>query len=384
MFDDRDEGDGACADPGRLEALRGYEILDTPREPEFDSLAELASRVCRTPIAAVNLIEDRRQWFKAEVGIGVREMPVDVSICRHFLLRPGLNIVRDTRADPRLSGNPLVTGEPGLRFYAGCPLQTPEGHALGTLCVLDHRPRDLDEDQRFALRTLSAQVMAQMNLRLALRQKQRLVEQRDLLLDEMNHRVKNSLQLITSIVGLRARSVADPAGRAALKDVQARVASLGAVHEHLYRSDQAGTVEFAAYLRDLVERLRPSLGLPAPVDLRAEPTTVPLAWAVPLALIANELVTNAAKHAYPDGAGGPVRITLTRAPPGGDGGHVLTVADEGRGLPPGSAALRPGTATLGMRLLEALAKQIGARLTVAEGGPGTRIAVFFGEAGSGA
>ena len=79
-----------------------------------------------------------------------------------------------------------------------------------------------------------------------------------------------------------------------------------------------------------------------------------------------------------------MRITLTRAPPGGDGGHVLTVADEGRGLPPGSTALRPGAATLGMRLLEALAKQIGARLTVAEGGPGTRIAVFFGEAGSGA
>jgi GAF domain-containing protein len=147
-----DDGkDGACADPGRLGALRGYEILDTPREPEFDSLAELASRVCRTPIAAVNLIEDRRQWFKAEVGIGVREMPVEDSICRHFLLRPGLNIVHDTRADPRLSGNPLVAGEPGLRFYAGCPLQTPEGHALGTLCVLDHRPRDLDEDQRFAL-----------------------------------------------------------------------------------------------------------------------------------------------------------------------------------------------------------------------------------------
>jgi hypothetical protein len=127
VSDDRDEGDGACAGPGRLEALRGYEILDTPREPEFDSLAELASRVCRTPIAAVNLIEDRRQWFKAEVGIGVREMPVEDSICRHFLLRPGLNIVNDTRADPRLSGNPLVAGEPGLRFYAGCLLQTPEG-----------------------------------------------------------------------------------------------------------------------------------------------------------------------------------------------------------------------------------------------------------------
>jgi two-component sensor histidine kinase len=105
---------------------------------------------------------------------------------------------------------------------------------------------------------------------------------------------------------------------------------------------------------------------------------------VPLALIANELVTNAAKHAYPDGAGGPVRITLTRVPPGGGGGHVLTVADEGRGLPPGSAALRPGTATLGMRLLEALADQIGARLTLAEGGPGTRISVTFGQAGPGA
>jgi two-component sensor histidine kinase len=104
---------------------------------------------------------------------------------------------------------------------------------------------------------------------------------------------------------------------------------------------------------------------------------------VPLALIANELVTNAAKHAYPDGAGGPVRVTLARVPPGGDGGHVLTVADEGRGLPPGST-FGPGTATLGMRLLRALAAQISARLILEDGGPGARISVVFGEAGPGA
>ncbi len=125
----------------RLEALARYEILDTPREPQFDDVARLAADIFEAPIAVVNLIAEGRQWFKAEVGIGADELPLDVSICAHAILQPGIFVVPDTTQDARFVRNPLVSGEPGLRFYAGALLETPEGLPLGTVCVLDTKPR---------------------------------------------------------------------------------------------------------------------------------------------------------------------------------------------------------------------------------------------------
>jgi GAF domain-containing protein len=118
----------------RLAALKRYEILDTPREPEFDDVARLAADIFEAPIAVVNLIAEGRQWFKAEIGIGADELPLDVSICAHAIFQPGIFVVRDAAADPRFAANPLVTGEPGLRFYAGALLETPDGLPLGTVC----------------------------------------------------------------------------------------------------------------------------------------------------------------------------------------------------------------------------------------------------------
>jgi PAS domain S-box-containing protein len=151
----------------RLAALDRYAILDTPREAEFDDVARLAADIFDAPIAVVNLIAGERQWFKAEVGIGADELPLDVSICAHAILQPGVFIVPDTTADVRFAANPLVTGEPGLRFYAGALLETPEGLPLGTVCVLDTKPRPegITERQRLTLEVLARQVMTQLDLR---------------------------------------------------------------------------------------------------------------------------------------------------------------------------------------------------------------------------
>ena len=129
------------AEEFRLGSLRSYGILDTPREADFDEVVEVASAICGTPISVINLIDQGRQWFKAEVGLGVRETPLDSSICAHAILQPGLFIVPDTTQDRRFADNPLVTGDPHLRFYAGALLETPEGFPLGTVCVLDYKPR---------------------------------------------------------------------------------------------------------------------------------------------------------------------------------------------------------------------------------------------------
>src|SRR5215213_2873726 len=111
-----------------------------------------------TPIALISLIEDRRQWFKAEVGLGLRETPLEQSICAQALLEPGLVVISDLSRDERFACNPLITGHPHLRFYAGARLQTREGLPLGRLCVLDHEPRDLTGDQAFTLNALARQV----------------------------------------------------------------------------------------------------------------------------------------------------------------------------------------------------------------------------------
>ena len=135
-----DEGQLPWDESARLRALESYGILDTPREADFDDVAALAAAAFDAPIAVINLIADGRQWFKAEIGIGARELPLDVSICAHAFLEPHLMVVADTAEDPRFACNPLVTVEGGLRFYAGVLLRTADGLPLGTVCVLDRRP----------------------------------------------------------------------------------------------------------------------------------------------------------------------------------------------------------------------------------------------------
>ena len=157
----------------RLEALDSYAILDTPREADFDDVATLAAAALGAPIGVVNLIADGRQWFKAEVGIGTRELPLDVSICAHALLQSELMVVPDTSADQRFACNPLVTADNGLRFYAGALLVTPGGLPIGTVCVLDRvaRPHGITDLQRMTLSVLARQVMTQLELRRVLVQR---------------------------------------------------------------------------------------------------------------------------------------------------------------------------------------------------------------------
>lgn len=139
----------------RLDALRQYRLLDTAPERVYDDVVALASQVCGTPIALISLLDSHRQWFKAKVGLEVSETPRDISFCGHVIAGEGTMVVEDALADHRFSDNPLVLGSPGIRFYAGSPLLSPDGHALGTLCVIDRQPRKITEEQRAALESLT-------------------------------------------------------------------------------------------------------------------------------------------------------------------------------------------------------------------------------------
>ncbi len=149
----------------RLKVLWQYEVLDTVPEEVFDDLTELAARICEAPIAMITLVDENRQWFKSKIGVTVKETSRDISFCAHAINQEDLFIVPDAAKDERFATSPLVISEPKIRFYAGAPLITPDGYALGTLCVIDKVPRELRPDQKQALRILARHVVSQLELR---------------------------------------------------------------------------------------------------------------------------------------------------------------------------------------------------------------------------
>ncbi|MFM7373912.1 MAG: GAF domain-containing protein, partial [Chthoniobacterales bacterium] len=149
----------------RQRALDELQLLDTPAEQEFDDITLLASFICGTPIALISLVDRDRQWFKSRVGIDIAETPRDIALCSHAILGDDIFEVTDAAQDKRFTDNPVVTGDLHLRFYAGVPLKTSDDHNVGTLCVIDRKPRKLTDPQRDALRALGRQIMRLVELR---------------------------------------------------------------------------------------------------------------------------------------------------------------------------------------------------------------------------
>jgi GAF domain-containing protein len=149
----------------RLAALREYQVLDTAAEQIYDDITALAAYLCDVPIAMISLVDESRQWFKSKLGLNEQETPRDVAFCAHAILQTEPLIVRDALKDSRFADSALVTRTPHIRFYAGFPLASPEGFALGTLCAIDRKPRRLSAQQKQAMQSLSRQVMALLELR---------------------------------------------------------------------------------------------------------------------------------------------------------------------------------------------------------------------------
>ncbi|MDP9040197.1 MAG: sensor domain-containing diguanylate cyclase [Acidobacteriota bacterium] len=209
-----------ASEPAHDEAHPGAryarELLNGEWESEFDELAQLAATICGTPISAITLLDGCLYRFKAAVGLDLPDTACEFAFCDYAIRRPGLFLVENALEDPRFATNPLVVDEPRIRFYAGMPLETPDGFALGTLCVIDRRPRRLTEQQRDAMRVLARQVMGRVELRIQQKAAAEAIAEKDRLtawlaeyqrqLEDANDRLR-SLATTDVLTGLRNRRV---------------------------------------------------------------------------------------------------------------------------------------------------------------------------------
>jgi two-component sensor histidine kinase len=347
----------------RMAAVRRYDILDSPPDGAFDRITALAARRFNVPISIISIVDEDRIWFKSHHGLPVEQIDREPGLCASAIMGDTPYLIEDARKDPRSLANPLVAGDFGLRFYAAVPLTTGDGHNLGTLCVIDKEPRAIDQTQIEDLGDLASIVMDQLELRIS---SLNAIEQANLLAKEIDHRVMNSLQFVSGLLTMQSRSPDVGESAEHLKLAANRVASVAQVHRHFY-ADAGGKVSCIDFLRRLCSDLGTILEREITVDGDAG---VVLASSIQaIGLIANELVTNAAKYGK-----GKIGVTFRTT----DNTGKLTVCDEGQGLPDGFDPYS-ATAGLGMRVITLLASQLNGTLFVGsrERGEGACFSVEF-------
>lgn len=336
-----------ATEPRRLAAVRRYGILDTPPDGAFDRITALAARRFGVPISIISIVDEDRIWFKSRHGLQVEQIGRDPGLCASAILADDPYILTDASFDPRSLANPLVAGEFGLRFYAGVPLTTDDGHNLGTLCVIDKEARPIEQSQIEDLKDLAAIVMDQIEMQLSAR---RAVSQAELMAKEIDHRVMNSLQFVSGLLSMQSRALTDADAIGHLQLAANRVAAVAQVHRHFY-TDAAEYTSCIAFLRRLCADLESILG--RAIQVSGDEGDIPTTSVQPIGLLVNELVTNAAKH-------GRGLIEVYYQIEGDE--HALIVSDEGRDLP---KDFDPAAASksLGMRVVVSLAEQLGGVLT---------------------
>ena len=369
---------------GRLAALDSYGILDTPPEQAYDDFTQLAASICGVPIALISLIDKDRQWFKSKIGLEPPETPREQAFCAHAIVDNQLLVVADAANDKRFEGNPLVTGVPHIRFYAGAPLVTASGHGLGTLCVIDRIPRELTGEQLASLQALSRQLMAQLELRRALGLLTEAERAKKIFVAHVSHELRTPLTSIRGALALVRDSDAnlDDDSRELLSAAHRSANRLLELVNDLLDLERVGSGErtinkrdcdLAAAIDRAAETVRP-IAADAGVAIKRTPGEVQL-HADPdrLTQVVVNLLANAVRFSP---RGGTVTVGVARA-----AGRVrVTIDDQGPGVPlafreaifqpfkqvEGSAAHKKGGTGLGLAISQAIVAEHGGALQVSD------------------
>lgn len=336
--------EGPLNDRARLAALADYMVLDTPPEPNFDDIVQIAAQLCNTPISLVSLIETDRQWFKARVGLEAQQTPIDQSVCKLGLGKTDMLVIPDLSADARTADNSLVSEDPHIRFYAGAPLITPHGEVIGMLCVIDHEPRPdgLTPDQQAVLVTLARQVIAQLELRYAMVRRMEEDAERRQLNEQLTERLNQTLAMIHGLASQTLRAVPS---RGPVESFQNRLDALTEAHELLQRKQWAKA--------DMPSVVKSSMARHAAADrVTIVGPAVALApkGAITTAMLLHELGSNAVKYGALSNATGHVTVAwdVTADMTGNGTDQMLTLTWTERGGPP---AIAPAHKSFGAKLI---------------------------------
>ncbi|MFD2739901.1 histidine kinase dimerization/phosphoacceptor domain -containing protein [Sulfitobacter aestuarii] len=351
----------------RLRTLRSYDVLDSGAEVNFDDIVALASKICEVPVSLISLVDDDRQWFKARVGFEPHETPLDQSVCSHAILEDSLFEISDMSADPRTSDNTLHTGDPHVEFYAGARLIAPNGMPIGTLCVLDTKPRKLTEFQREALRTLSKQVVTELELR-------KRIKHEEQLRGEMDHRVSNSLQTISSLLRMSARRVSDDVALEVLELLERRISAVASLHGELMSRGGKGSVRADSYLRRVAAFLQDICPPHVRISCNSVDAEIRVSMASALGMIASEFAANSIKYAFPDNRAGRISIRLSKI---GEGRFAFCCEDDGVGREPDVTRKDARGSGLGVALMSSAAAQLNSALNHEVTETGTALSVAF-------
>ena len=356
----------------RIRALHHYAILDTTEERAFDDITKLASFICESPIALISLVDGERQWFKSRVGLQATETPREHAFCAHAILQPEeVMIVSDATRDLRFSDNPLVTGDPNVRFYAGAPLLAPGGEALGTICVIDRTPKDLASGKIEALRALSRLVVMQLELRRVAAELERADQLKSEFVSTVSHELRTPITAIRGSLGLLHAGAAGVLPENAAKLVGIAESSCKRLVYLLndildmekieagkldLRLSECDLVQLAAQARLAMQGYAAERG----VVLRLEHATAKAPARVDpdrVIQVLTNLISNAVRFSP---AGSTVELDVARA----EGGHCVSVRDHGPGV----------TAQFRSRLFQKVS-QADASTTRTSGGTGLGLAI---------
>jgi two-component sensor histidine kinase len=333
-------------DSERLQELYDHNILDTESEEPYDALTRGVARYFDVPTVLLSLVAEDRQWFKSTYGFEQDQTDRSCAFCNYTIVEESLVVSENAELDERFSNNPLVTGSPEIRFYAGYPLYGESDLPLGTLCLIDYETRNFTSDDVDALEDFAQQAETLLKLHTRsnkLEQKnkqlnrtrdklQNTLDEKESLLKEMNHRIKNNLQTISSFLRLQSREVDQEEAESVLAESEQRVRSVMLIHKRLQRTNEQTTVDFKQYVNDLVSALlethkSPNLELHYGSEIDVE--TLDVNYIVPLGLLITELVMNSIQHGFDDQTVGELEIQFHRD----QSDYQLVISDNGSGLP---------------------------------------------------